>query len=132
MITPAYLRVWMTAKNAARRLRHRVVTSEHLFYACLHLHSQRDWALSRDLPVTAQTVWSHLKLNPPSESYEDFCGVPLGVSAKLAFERAEIEAAGRRVIGTESLMRALLSEPAGPVRSLLDSHRTATSDPVKS
>ncbi len=130
MITPLYLRVWMTAKTAARRLRHPVVTSEHLFYACLRLHDQRHWALCRNLPVTAESVWFHLKQNPPSEASEDFAGVRLGVSAKVALERAESEAAqrGHTMTGSESLMRALLSESAGPVRSLLDARQTAAFD----
>jgi hypothetical protein len=33
------------------------------------------------------------------------------------------------VTGTDSLMRALLSETEGPVRSLLDSSQTAAPDP---
>jgi ATP-dependent Clp protease ATP-binding subunit ClpA len=114
----------MRAKAAARRLRHPVVTSEHLFYACLRLHNQRHWDICRDLPVTAESVWSHLQQNPPAEESEDFSGVPLGISAKAALERAESEASQRhhKATGTESLMRALLSESVGPVRSLLDSY----------
>jgi hypothetical protein len=81
--------VW---KAAARHLRHPVVTSEHLFYACLRLHDQRHWEICRNLPVTAEIVWSHLQQHVPSEISEDFCGVPLGISAKVAFERAETEA----------------------------------------
>jgi hypothetical protein len=79
--------------------------------------------------VTAQTVWSHLKQNPPlSETSEDFHGVPLGVSAKSALGRAESEAAqrGGSVTGTHSLMRALLSESEGPVRSLLETTKVVT------
>src|SRR5947208_3565472 len=122
MITTRYVQVWMMAKRAMWRLRHPLLTSEHLLYACLRLHDQRRWPLCTDLPVSAETVWTHLKQNPPSEASEDFSGVQLGVSAKAAFERAETEAAqhGHSVTGTESLMRALLSESAGPVRSLLD------------
>jgi len=129
MITPLYLKTWITAKAAARRLRHPVVTSEHLLYACLRLHDQRHWELCRGLPVTADIVWSHLRQNPPSEKSEDFAGVPLGLSAKAAFERAEAEVATHqnRTVGTQSLMRALLSEPCGPVRVLLDSCRAVTS-----
>jgi ATP-dependent Clp protease ATP-binding subunit ClpA len=128
MITPLYLKTWITAKTAARRLRHPMVTSEHLLYACLRLHDERHWELCRGLPVTADIVWSHLQQNPPSEKSEDFAGVPLGLSAKAAFERAEAEAATHhsRTIGTESLMRALLSEPGGPVRGLLDSYHAVT------
>jgi len=104
-----------------------MVTSEHLFYACLRLHDQRHCALHRNLPVTAETVWSHLKQNPPSETSEDFSGVQLGDSGKVALERAVSEAAQRgcSVTGTDSLMRALLSETEGPVRSLLDASQTA-------
>jgi ATP-dependent Clp protease ATP-binding subunit ClpA len=130
MITPLYLKTWTTAKAAAQRLHHRVVTSEHLLYACLRLHDQRRWDLARGLPVTADDVWFHLKQIPPSEGSEDFVGVPLGLSAKAAFERAEayVAAHHNRTVGTESLMRALLSESQGPLRSLLDSRRTATPD----
>jgi ATP-dependent Clp protease ATP-binding subunit ClpA len=122
MITTRYVQVWMMAKRAMWRLRHRSLTSEHLLYACLRLHDERHWELCRDLPVTAEAVWSHLKQNPPSEASEDFSGVQLGVSAKTALERAEAGAAQQRhsMTGTNSLMRALLSESVGPVRSLLD------------
>jgi ATP-dependent Clp protease ATP-binding subunit ClpA len=128
MITTSYVKVWMMAKKAMWRLRHPVLTSEHLFYACLRLNDQRHWELCRNLPVTAATVWSHLKENPPSEAGEDFSGVRLGASAKAALERAEVEAAqrGHSATGTDGLMRALLAESDGPVRSLL-----AAAGPVK-
>jgi ATP-dependent Clp protease ATP-binding subunit ClpA len=130
MITPLYLKTWMTAKAAARRLRHPMVTSEHLLYARLRLHDQRHWELCRGLPVTADIVWSHLRQNPPSERSEDFAGVPLGSSAKAAFERAEAEVAPHQnpTVGTENLMRALLSELDGPVRVLLNSVTARPSD----
>ena len=62
------------------------------------------------------------------EPSQDFSGVPLGISAKAALDRAEVEAAQHRhsSTGTNGLMRALLAESAGPVRSLLDSTRPAT------
>lgn len=102
-----------------------MLTSEHLLYACLRLHDQRHWDLVRDLPVTAETVWAHLKENKPSEPSEDFYSVQLGVSAKAAFERAEAEVARqrRRMTGTHNLMRALLSEREGLVCSLLAAGR---------
>ncbi len=131
MITPSYLGVWMKAKATAWRLRHPAINSAHLLYACLRLHDQRHWARCRNLPVTAEVVWSHLKKNPPfTEADEDFYGVRLGVSAKLALERAEAEAKqrGSPTTGTNSLMRALLSESEGPVRSLLDATRVAPSE----
>jgi ATP-dependent Clp protease ATP-binding subunit ClpA len=132
IVTLLYLKTWTTAKVAARRLRHPIVTSEHLLYACLRLHDQRHWELCRGLPVTAEVVWSHLRQNPPSEASEDFAGVLLGQSAKAAFERAEAEVATyhNRTIGTESLMRALLAEPEGPVRSLLDSRGASDETPL--
>jgi ATP-dependent Clp protease ATP-binding subunit ClpA len=127
MITPLYLRVWIHAKAAARRLRHPVLTSEHLFYACLRLHQHRHWDICRGLPVTAESVWLDLQQNPRVEESEDFSGVPLGISAKSALERAESDASqhSHTFTGAENLMRALLSESAGPVRSLLDSMANA-------
>jgi ATP-dependent Clp protease ATP-binding subunit ClpA len=131
MITPLYLRTWMMAKGAARRLGHPVVTSEHLFYACLRLHDQRHWTICRDLPVTAKAVWSHLRESSPPEASEDFAGVRIGISAKAALEQAESESCwgGHSITGTESLMRALLSEREGPVRSLLGNNALATTGP---
>jgi ATP-dependent Clp protease ATP-binding subunit ClpA len=108
------------------RLRHPVLTSEHLFYACLRLHDQPHWELTRHLPVTAATVWSHLRESPPVvEPSEEYFSVRLGASAKAAIERAEIETAklGHSSTGTNGLMRALLAESDGPVRSLLDAAR---------
>ncbi len=132
MITTRYVKVWMMAKKAMWRLGHPVLTSEHLFYACLRLHDQRHWELCRDLPVTAEIVWSHLRQNRPSETGEDFSGVRLGVSAKAALERAEVEAAqrGHFATGTDGLMRALLAESDGPVRSLLTAARPVTSEVI--
>ena len=118
----------MKAKGAARKLHHPCITSEHLLYARLRLHDQRHWALCRDLSVNAESVWSHLEGHvPAAETFEDFHGVPLGASAKAALERAESEATrrGTGTTGTESLMNALLSEKAGPVRSLLDANKDA-------
>ena len=123
MITTRYVEVWMLAKRAMRRLRHPALSSEHLFYACLRVNDQRHWRLCKDLPVTAETVWSHLRENPPwPETSEEFHSVPLGASAKAALERAESEAAQRHHsgTGTNALMCALLAETNGPVRSLLD------------
>jgi ATP-dependent Clp protease ATP-binding subunit ClpA len=132
MITTRYVKVWLLAKRAMWRLRHPVLTSEHLFYACLRLHDQRHWELCRDLPVTAETVWSHLKQNSPSEVSEDFFDMRLGVSAKAALERAEVEAAkrGHSVTSTDGLMRALLAESDGPVHSLLATARPVTSEVI--
>ena len=122
MITTRYVQVWMMAKRAMWRLRHPMLTSEHLLYACLRLHDQRQWDLCRDLPVTAESVWSHLKQSRPSEVSEDFSGVQLGISAKTALERAEAEPCQyrHRMTGVNALMRALLAETEGPIRSLLD------------
>jgi ATP-dependent Clp protease ATP-binding subunit ClpA len=126
MITSRYVQVWMLAKRAMWRLRHPMLTSEHLLYACLRLHDQCHWELCRDFPVTAEAVWAHLKQNAPSEPSADFFGVPLGVSAKTALEQAEAEGEsaqrGHRMTGTQ------LSESAGPVRSLLDANKAATSE----
>jgi len=83
-----------------------------------------------DLPVTAEVVWSHLKESPPwNESSEEFYSVQLGASAKAALERAEIEAVKHRHwgTGTNALMRALLAESDGPVRSLLNAAGCADS-----
>ena len=132
MITTDYVKVWMKAKRAMWRLRHPVLTSEHLFYACLRLHDQR-WELIRHLPVTAATVWSHLRDSPPLlEVSEEFYTVRLGASAKAALERAEVEAVqrGHTMTGTHALMRALLTESDGPVRSLLAAARPVTSEVI--
>jgi len=129
MITPGYTSVWTLAKKAARQLGHPVLTSEHLFYACLRLHNQRYWDLARRLPVTAKSVWAHLKESPPfSEPSEDFGTVKLGVSAKAALDRAEIEAGNQDhpIMGTNGLMRALLEEKDGPVHSLLEAVQSTT------
>jgi len=115
----------MLAKRAMWRLKHPVLTSEHLLYACLRLHDQRHWELTRDLPVTYQSVWDHLKKGHPfAEASEEFYSVRLGASAKAALERAESETAQSGITGTGSLMRALLAENEGPVRGLLDAART--------
>src|SRR5258707_15234974 len=130
MITTLYVRVWMTAKKATWRLRHPVLTSEHLLYACLRLHDQRHWSLCRDLPVTAENVWSHLQQNQPLvEASEDFYGVSIRVSSKVGLEGAESEAAhrGHSYTGTERLIISLLSESEGPVRSLLDACKVGAS-----
>jgi ATP-dependent Clp protease ATP-binding subunit ClpA len=120
----------MMAKQAMWRLKNPLLTSEHLLYACLRLHDQRHWELCRNLPVTAETVWNHLKQNPPSEESEDFSGVRLGVSAKTALERAETDAAqhGDSITGSGNLMRALLSESSGPVRALLSTSGATKSE----
>jgi hypothetical protein len=91
MITTRYVQVWMLAKKAMWRLRHPMLTSEHLLYACLRLHDQRHWELRRDLPVTGEIVWAHLKQNSPSEPSEDFFGVQLGVSAKAALSKPRLK-----------------------------------------
>jgi hypothetical protein len=73
MLTSRYIQASMLAKSAMWRLRHPVLTSEHLFYACLRVNSQHHWNLCEDLPVTAEAVWSHLKESPPwSERSEEF------------------------------------------------------------
>jgi Clp amino terminal domain, pathogenicity island component len=114
------------AKAAMWRLKHPVLTSEHLLYACLRLHDQRHWELCRDLPVTFQFVWAHLREGPPFlEASEEFYSVRLGASAKAAFERAESETSRSGIIGTGALMRALVAESEGPVRSLLDVARSS-------
>jgi hypothetical protein len=130
MITTGYVQVWMMAKRAMWRLRHPMLTSEHLLYACLRLYDQRNWELCRDLPVTAESVWSHLKQNPPSELSGDFSGVRLGISAKAALERAESELGQHRLrmTGANALMRALLAETDGPIRSLLDEAKVVGSN----
>ena len=107
------------------RLKHPVLSSEHLLYACLRLHDQRHWELCRELPVTLQSVWDHLREAPPFvEVSEQFYSVRLGASAKAAFELAESETARAGMTGTNALMRALLAENEGPVRCLLDTART--------
>jgi ATP-dependent Clp protease ATP-binding subunit ClpA len=131
MITTSYVQVWIMAKKARRRLGHPVLTSEHLFFACLRLHDQRHWDICRHLPVDVLSVWSHLQETPPStEPSEDFLGVTLGVSAKTALERAESEAArhGHSMTGTNNLMRALLAESEGPVHSLLAAAKAASAE----
>jgi ATP-dependent Clp protease ATP-binding subunit ClpA len=120
----------MLAKRAMWRLRHPVLTSEHLFYACLRRHDQPHWDLCRNLPVTAETVWAHLRDSPPvSEESEEFYSVQLGKSAKAALDKAEEETARREFVqtGPGGLMRALLAESEGPVRRLLDSAHSARS-----
>jgi ATP-dependent Clp protease ATP-binding subunit ClpA len=125
MITTLYVKVWMAAKSATWRLDHPVLTSEHLLFACLCVHDQRHWETCRNLPVTVESVWLHLRDNEAyREPSEEFQSVMLGASAKAALERAE--AISKELdysrTGTESLMRALLAEDYGPVRSLLNSY----------
>src|SRR6266446_6445766 len=122
MITPHYLKVWTVAKKAQWRLRHPVLTSEHLLFACLSLIDPR-FDICKKLPVNANSVWDHLRDNPPvEEASEDICGLRLGVSAKAALDRADSEAAkhGWVATGSASLLLALLAESEGPVRTLLD------------
>jgi ATP-dependent Clp protease ATP-binding subunit ClpA len=123
MLTPQYLRVWSLAKAAAARLRHPMVTSEHLLYACLRLHDQKNWAIARELPVSAASVWRHLRdSDAPSEECVLFHSVHLARSAQRALDAAEatLTPSAGRPVGTRALMAALLSEKNGPVRSLLD------------
>lgn len=123
----------MLAKGTMWRLGHPMLTSEHLLYACLRLHDQPHWELCQGLPVNAETVWSHLQQNPPSEVSEDFGGVQLGASARAALQRAEVEATqrGHAATGTDGLMRALLAESVGPVHSLLAAAKPVASEVIR-
>jgi ATP-dependent Clp protease ATP-binding subunit ClpC len=112
------------ATESLARFHHSHVSSAHLVLGLLTLPGGVADNLLRKAGLSVQSVESYLSSRRSSaeeSTVQD--GVPLGTSARLAFERAEAETRTRQntYLGIEHLLLGILAEESGEATDLFAS-----------
>ena len=123
-ITPRCRMALDYAKDSLARFGNSHVSSAHLVLGLLTLHGGVADNLLRKAGLSVQSVESYLSARRSSaeeSTIQD--GVPLGTSARLAFERAEAETRARQTtyLGIEHLLLGILAEESGEATDLFAS-----------
>ena len=112
------------AKDSLARFGHSHVSSAHLILGLLTLRGGVADNLLRKAGLSIQSVEGYLSsLRSSAEECTIQDGVPLGTSARLAFERAEAETRARQTtyLGIEHLLLGILAEESGEAADLFAS-----------
>lgn len=112
------------AKDSLVHFGHSHVSSAHLVLGLLTLHGGVAGNLLRNAGLSVQSVEGYLSsrcCSAEEGTIQD--GVPIGSSARLAFERAKIESRARQTtyLGGEHLLLGILAEESGEATELFAS-----------
>ena len=123
-MTPRLRSALNYAQDSLAAFGHSHVSSAHLVLGLLTLPGGVAGNLLRQAGLSVQSVESYLSSRRSSaeeSTVQD--GVPLGTSARLAFERAEAETRARQntYLGIEHLLLGILAEESGEATDLFAS-----------